>query len=94
MQPRPQIVPALVSALEPIVQISELTIQIRHTLDAHPDGKTFRSLFADPNSWLCAASMLPESGDRRSGPWRSRRSSQTDGPGCQLRCRALVDGAL
>jgi transposase len=44
-QTRRQIVLALVSALEPIVaRISELTIQIRHALDAHPDGQTFRSL--------------------------------------------------
>jgi transposase len=66
MQARRQIVLALVSALEPIVaRISELTIQIRHALQAHPDGPTFRSLFIDPDSWLCAASMLAEIGDCR-----------------------------
>src|SRR5512140_1373962 len=43
MQARRGIVLALVSALEPIVaRISELTIQIRHALNAHPDGPTFR----------------------------------------------------
>jgi transposase len=66
MQTRRQIVLALVSALEPIVQrISELTIDIRHALEAHPDGPTFRSLFIDPNSWLCAATMIAEIGDCR-----------------------------
>ena len=57
---------ALVSALEPIVaRISELTIEIRHALEAHPDGRTFRSLFIAPDSWLCAATMLAEIGDCR-----------------------------
>jgi transposase len=63
---RRQIVLALVSALEPIVErISELTIQIRHALDEHPDGDTFRSLFIAPDSWLCAATMIAEIGDCR-----------------------------
>ena len=63
---RRQIVLALVTALEPIVQrISELTIEIRHALNAHPDGETFRSLFIAPDSWLCAATMLAEIGDCR-----------------------------
>src|SRR5437763_3266594 len=45
-QARREIVLALVSALEPIVQrISQLTIQIRHAINEHPDGPTFRSLF-------------------------------------------------
>jgi transposase len=66
MAARRQIVLALVSALEPIVtRISELTIQIRHALDAHPDGPTFRSRFVAPDSWLCAATMLAEMGDCR-----------------------------
>jgi transposase len=57
---------ALVSALEPVVaRISELTIQIRHALQAHPDGQTFRSLFISQDSWLCAAAMLAEIGDSR-----------------------------
>ena len=65
-QARRQIVLALVSALEPIVErISELTIEIRHALDAHPDGATFRSLFIATDSWLCAATMLAEIGDCR-----------------------------
>jgi transposase len=63
---RRQIVLALVSALEPVVaRISELTIEIRHALEAHPDGPTFRSLFIAPDSWLCAATMLSEIGDCR-----------------------------
>jgi transposase len=66
MQARRQVVLALVSALEPIVQrISELTIEIRHALDEHPDGATFRSLFIAHDSWLCAAAMLAEIGDCR-----------------------------
>jgi transposase len=66
MAARRQLVLALVCALEPIVaRISELTIQIRKALDAHPDGQTFRSLFIAPDSWLCAASMLAEIGDCR-----------------------------
>jgi len=65
MAARRQIVLALVSALEPIVaRISELTIEIRHAIEAHPDGLTFRSL-VDQNSWLCAATMLAEIGDCR-----------------------------
>ena len=65
-QARRQIVLALVSALEPVVKrISELTIEIRHALEAHPDGDTFRSLFIAKDSWLCAASMLAEIGDCR-----------------------------
>jgi hypothetical protein len=48
---RRQIVLALVSALEPIVgRISELTIEIRHALDQHPDGPTFPSLFIAADS--------------------------------------------
>ena len=65
-QARRQIVLALVSALEPIVaRISELTIEIRHALEAHADGPTFRSLFIAQDSWLCAATMLSEIGDCR-----------------------------
>jgi transposase len=66
MVSRRQLVLALVSALEPVVaRISELTIEIRHALDAHPDGHTFRSLFIAPDSWLCAATMIAEIGDCR-----------------------------
>jgi len=66
IQARREIVLALVSALEPIVaRISELTIQIRHAINEHPDGQTFRSLFIDPDAWLCAATMAAEIGDCR-----------------------------
>jgi transposase len=66
MTARCEIVLALVSALEPIVErISELSIQIRHAINEHPDGPTFRSLFIDPDSWLCAATMAAEIGDCR-----------------------------
>jgi transposase len=65
-QARREVVLALVSALEPIVaRISELTIEIRHKPEAHPDGPTFRSLFIAQDSWLCAATMLSEIGDCR-----------------------------
>jgi transposase len=65
-QARRQVVLALVSSLEPIVErISELNIEIRHALQAHPDGQTFRSLFIAQDSWLCAATMLAEIGDCR-----------------------------
>ena len=43
----------------------ELTIEIRHALDAHPDGPIFRSLFIAEDSWLTAATMLAEIGDCR-----------------------------
>ena len=57
---------ALVSALEPIVaRISELTIEIRHAHDAHPDAEIFQSLFIAKDSWLTAATMLAEIGDCR-----------------------------
>ncbi|MHB8659734.1 MAG: IS110 family transposase [Solirubrobacteraceae bacterium] len=63
---RRQIVLALISALEPIVQrISELTSEIRGALAEHPDGETFRSLFRDPKSAITAAAMLGEIGDCR-----------------------------
>jgi transposase len=63
---RRQIVIALVSALAPIVaRISELTAEIRGALADHADGDTFRSLFKDPKSAVCAATMLAEIGDCR-----------------------------
>ena len=63
---RRQIVLALVSALEPIVaRIAELTAEIRGALADHTDGDTFRSLFKDPKSAICAATMLAEIGDCR-----------------------------
>jgi transposase len=63
---RRQVVLALVSALEPIVQrISELTSEIRDALTDHADGPTFRSLFKDPKSVVSAATLLSEIGDCR-----------------------------
>jgi transposase len=63
---RRQIVLALVAALEPIVQrIAELTSEIRDALADHVDGPTFRSLFRDPHSAVCAAAILSEIGDCR-----------------------------
>jgi transposase len=63
---RRAIVLALVAALEPIVaRIAELTSEIRGALHQHTDGPTFRSLFRDPKSAVCAAAMLSEIGDCR-----------------------------
>ncbi|MBA2636981.1 MAG: transposase, partial [Solirubrobacterales bacterium] len=63
---RRQIVLSLVAALEPVVaRIAELTSEIRETLPDHPEGATFRSLFRDPKSAVCAATMLAEIGDCR-----------------------------
>jgi transposase len=63
---RRQVVLALVAALEPIVQrIAELTSELRGALQDHADGPTFRSLFVDPKSAVCAAAMLSEIGDCR-----------------------------
>jgi transposase len=63
---RRQIVLALVAALEPIVtRIADLTSEIRASLADHADGETFRSLFKDPKSAVCAAAMLAEIGDCR-----------------------------
>ena len=98
MAARRQLVLALVSALEPIVaRISELTIEIRHALNAHPDGQTFRSLFIAPDSWLCAASMLAEIGDCRDR-YPSYRSLAADAGQCpvavigQVQARPVPDG--
>ena len=63
---RRQVVLALVAALEPIVaRIAELTSEIRAALSDHADGATFRSLFRDPKTAVCPASMLAEMGDCR-----------------------------
>jgi transposase len=76
---RRQIVLGLVAALHPIdTKISELTRQIRFAVDEHPDGQTFRSLFIDPNSVVCAATMLAEIGDCRER-YPSYRTLAADG---------------
>lgn len=63
---RRQIVLGLIAALQPLVaKISELTREIGAALEQHPDGDTFRSLFIDPHSVVCAATMLAEIGDSR-----------------------------
>jgi transposase len=63
---RRQIVLCLVAALEPLVQrIAELTGEIRAALHEHPDGRTSRSLFRDPKTAVCPATMLAEMGDCR-----------------------------
>ncbi len=60
------IVLALVAALRPIVeQIRLLTSEIAHAVRAHPDGEIFLSLFKDPKSVVCAATLLAEIGDSR-----------------------------
>jgi transposase len=63
---RRQVVLALVAALEPIVaQIAQLTSEIRGALADHADGPTFRSLFRDPKTAVCPATILAEMGDCR-----------------------------
>jgi transposase len=63
---RRTIVLALVAALEPVVvHIAELTSEIRDALTDHVDGPTFRSLFCDPKTAICPATMLAEMGDCR-----------------------------
>jgi transposase len=63
---RRSIVLTLVAALEPVVRrIAELTSEIRASLLDHPDGDTFRSLFRDPKTAICPASLLAEIGDCR-----------------------------
>jgi transposase len=60
------IVLALVAALRPLVeQIRLLTSEIAHAVHAHPDGAIFLSLFRDPKSVVCAATLLAEIGDCR-----------------------------
>jgi hypothetical protein len=68
----------LVAALEPLVaKISQLTREIRAALDQHPDATTFRSLFKDPNSVVCAATMLPRSATAASATRPTARSLPT-----------------
>lgn len=63
---RREIVLALVSALEPLVaRIAGLTSEIRAVLADHADGAVFRSLFRDPKTAICPATMLAEIGDCR-----------------------------
>jgi transposase len=63
---RRQIVLALVAALEPLVaRIAELTSEIRSALQDHVDGATFSSLFRDPKTAICPATILAEMGDCR-----------------------------
>jgi transposase len=60
------IVLALVAALRPLVeQIRLLTSEIAHAVRSHPDGEIFLSLFRDPKSVVCAATLLAEIGDCR-----------------------------
>jgi transposase len=60
------IVLALIAALGPIVeQIRLLTSEIAHAVRTHPDGAIFLSLFKDPKSVVCAATLLAEIGDSR-----------------------------
>jgi transposase len=60
------IVLALVATLRVLVaRITELEREIAHALRAHPDGEIFRSLFRDPRSVICAATLLAEIGDTR-----------------------------
>jgi transposase len=63
---RRQIVLAHVTALEPIVaRIAELTSEIRSALHDRADGEIFCSLFRDPKTAICRATILAEMGDCR-----------------------------
>jgi transposase len=63
---RRDVVLALVATLRPLAQqIAQLTSQIAHGVRTHPDGPIFTSLFRDPNSVVCAATLLAEIGDCR-----------------------------
>lgn len=56
----------LVACLRPLVeQIAELTRQISGAVRSHPDGELFLSLFRDPKTAICPATLLAEIGDRR-----------------------------
>jgi transposase len=60
------IVLGLVAALEPLVtQIAQLTSEIRSGLADHRDGRLFSSLFRDPKTAICPATILAEMGDCR-----------------------------
>jgi transposase len=63
---RRAVVLGLVAALGPIVaQIAELSAQIRSALAAHPDAAIFRSLFRNPKTAICPATLIAEIGDCR-----------------------------
>lgn len=63
---RRALVLALVAALKPLVeQIKTLERQIARAVREHPDGEIFLSLFRDPKSVICAATLLAEIGDCR-----------------------------
>jgi transposase len=60
------IVLALVATLRPLVaRIRELERELAHAIRSHPDGQIFLSLFRDPRSVICAATLLAEIGDSR-----------------------------
>lgn len=63
---RRAVVLGLIAALGPVVaEIRELTSQIRGALAAHPDAEIFRSLFRDPKTAICPATLIAEIGDAR-----------------------------
>jgi transposase len=60
------VVLALAATLKPLVgQIARLTREIGDAVRAHPDGPIYLSLFRDPKSVICAATLLAEIGDCR-----------------------------
>lgn len=63
---RRAVVLGLLSSLEPIVsEIAALDAQIRDRLAAHPDAAIFASLFRDPKTTICPATLIAELGDCR-----------------------------
>jgi transposase len=56
----------LVCTLQVMVdQIRQLEAEIAQALRAHPDGEIFQSFFRNPESVICAATLLGEIGDSR-----------------------------
>lgn len=63
---RRTIVLGLVAALRPVVtEIAELTGRIRAARAGHPDAELFASLFLDPKTAICPATLIAELGDSR-----------------------------
>jgi transposase len=63
---RRAVVLGLVAALEPIVvEIAELSAQVRAALAGHPDAAIFAPLFRSPKTVICPATLIAEIGDCR-----------------------------
>jgi transposase len=66
VEARRAVVLGLVAALRPgVAEIAELTSRIRGALEAHPDAAILPSLFRDPKTTICPATLIAELGDAR-----------------------------